>query len=179
MYPPAIFRPLCFETRSSSSSLPSHNDQFEIDRRVESAHQQSIHSFIGIGATEITHRHPHQPQTIAKMPAADVGAAIWENKKRSVRRRLLYLTLVTVFIFADELIGLLTTTKEAVDIAGQPLGAQDLGDTIIVAENPDETKAGDDSDVSQAGPTKKGAISIEDVSVSIAVFLFKTTSIFL
>jgi hypothetical protein len=60
-----------------------------------------------------------------------------------------------------------TTTKEAADIAGQPLGAQDLEDTIIVADNPNETKAGDDSDV------------LEDVSVSIAVFLFTTTSIFL
>jgi hypothetical protein len=30
-----------------------------------------------------------------------------------------------------------TTTKEVGDTAGQPLGAQELGDTII-AENPDE-----------------------------------------
>jgi hypothetical protein len=179
-------------------------------------HQQSIHSFIrsfiDIGAAEITHRHPHQPQTIAKMPGADVVAAIWDNKKRSVRRRLFYIIVVTGFIFADKLKGLLlrlllmllglfcvivstityaligllsnatdepTTTKEAVDFAGQPLAAQDLGDTIIVAENADVTKAGDDSDGSQAESTTKRVTSIEDVSVSFAVCLFTTTSIFL
>jgi hypothetical protein len=58
-HPTAIFPTRFRNTLFLIFSLSSHNDQlYRID------------------ATEITHRQPHQPQTIAKMPAADVGASM-------------------------------------------------------------------------------------------------------
>jgi hypothetical protein len=106
-----------------------------------------VAAFIDIGATEITHRHPHQPQTIAKMPAADVGASMEDirrihgninvgDKKKFCEKHGMKWSASTIYRFFKSL---KTKTKGGLSVSGWQLVVQCCSDIDLLHQNEHDT----------------------------------------